>query len=109
MAQQTLQSAVTKRTLSWVGILLMILMYIFMYAVNFWFPPGWSNYTSRIWDWSQITLTLIAWIVVIVKRQNLSLRLFLLGLVLGAISAFSHSLHDPDLWSSLKEGLAVWV
>jgi hypothetical protein len=109
MAQHALVSVTTKRALGWVGILLIVVTYVLLYAANLWLPLASSNYTSRIWDWTQTALTLSALAVAIMKCQNLSLRLLLLGLSLGTISAFSHSLHDPDLWSSFKEGFAVWV
>jgi len=107
MAQQTLSSVTTKRSLGWIGVFLVALTYVFLYGMNLWLPLTWSNYTSRIWDWTQTTLTLFALAVVIMKRQNLSVGVLLLGFILGAISAFSHSLHDPDIWGSLKEGLGV--
>jgi hypothetical protein len=107
MVQQTPSSATTKRSLGWIGVFLVALTYVFLYGMNLWLPLAWSNYTSRIWDWTQTTLTLVALAVVIMKRQNLSVGLLLLGLILGAISAFSHSLHDPDIWGSLKVGLGV--
>ena len=107
MAEQTLSSATTRRSLGWIGVFLIALAYVFLYGMNLWLPLTWSNYTSRIWDWTQTTLTLFAVAVVIMKRQNLSVGLLLLGFILGAISAFAHSFHDPDIWGSLKEGLGV--
>jgi hypothetical protein len=109
MAQQILSSATTKRSLGWTGVFLVALTYVFLYGMNLWLPLGWSNYTSRIWDWTQATLTLVALAVVIMKRQNLPVGLLLSGFALGTISAFSHSLHDPDVWGSLKEGFGVLV
>lgn len=110
MAQQTLSSpTTTKRSLGWIGVGLIALAYLFLYSMNFWLPLVWSNYTTRIWDWSQMTLTLVAVLVLIVRRQNIPTRVLLLGLTLGTISGVSHSLHNPDLSGSLKEGLGVLI
>lgn len=109
MAQQTLSSTTTKRSLGWIGVGLIALAYMLLYSMNFWMPLVWSNYTTRIWDWSQMTLTLVALLVLIVRRQKVSTGVLLLGLILGTISGFSHSLHNPDLAGSLKEGLGVVI
>lgn len=108
MTQQTLSST-SKRSSGWVGVGLIALAYMLLYSLNLWLPLVWSNYTARIWDWSQTTLTLVALLVLIVRRQNIPMRVFLLGLTLGTISGVSHSLHNPDLSGSLKEGLGVLI
>ena len=109
MAQQILSSATTKRSLGWMGVFLVALTYVFLYGMNLWLPLDWSNYTSRIWDWTQAILTLVALAVVIMKRQNLSVGLLLSAFALGTISGLSHLLHDSDIWGSLKEGFGVLI
>ena len=109
MAQQILSAATTKRSLGWMGVFLVALTYVFLYGMNLWLPLDWSNYTSRIWDWTQAILTLVALAVVIMKRQNLSVGLLLSAFALGTISGLSHLLHDSDIWGSLKEGFGVLI
>lgn len=98
-----------KQVTGWVGIAAIVIAYLALYALNFLIPLGHTNYTTRIWDWSQLALTLAALIVVIGKRQYFEIGTILVGLVLALTSAFSHSLHNPSVWNSLSEGLAVWV
>ncbi len=109
MTQHILSSSATKRPLGWMGVCLIAIAYLLLYGMNLWLPLVWSNYTARIWDWSQMALTLVALLILIVRRQNIPTGVLLLGLTLGTISGISHSLHSPDLSGSLKEGLGVWI
>lgn len=109
MTQHILSSTTTKRSLGWIGVCLIALAYMALYGMNLWLPLVWSNYTSRIWDWSQMALTLAALLILILRRQSIPTRVLLLGWTLGMISGISHSLHNPDLSGSLKEGLGVWI
>ena len=109
MHQELSLPARRKQITGWMGIAAIAIGYLALYAINFWIPLGNTNYTTRIWDWSQLALTLAALAVVIVKRQLFEIGTILFGLILALISALSHSLHSPSVLSSLSEGLAVWI
>lgn len=98
-----------RRTGGWIGIAAIALGYVALYTMNYWFPLGNSNYTSRIWDWSQTALTMGACLTVIMSWRDLTRRAVLLGLVLAMLSALSHWLHDTSFSWSLQEGIAVWL
>jgi len=93
----------------WLGVAAVALSYAALYAANLILPLGNTNHMTRIWDWSQMALTVTAGIVLILKRRNLTLAAALTGLALAVVSALSHAQHDPSpLWSAL-EGVAVWL
>lgn len=93
----------------WLGVAAVALSYAALYAANLILPLGNTNHMTRIWDWSQMALTVTAGIVLILKRRNLTLAAALTGLALAVVSALSHAQHDPSpLWSAL-EGAAVWL
>lgn len=95
--------------LGWVGIGTIALVYATLYAANFWLPLSTTNYTTRIWGWSQLAITLVAGVIVLHQRHLLTLNPTLLGLSLATLSALSHAIHDPSIPASLLEGGAVWV
>jgi hypothetical protein len=93
----------------WVGVAFMIGFYLVLYVINYRLPIEQIDYTSRIWSWSQIALTITACMILFVQRRILSTRISLLGFALAVVSTLSHWLHDPSLSWSLQEGLAVWT
>src|SRR6266508_1378366 len=102
-------SIATRRTIGWFGILTIVLFYAALYAMNYWLPLGSTNYTSRIWNWSQTALTAGACLTLVLQRRYLTTRAVLLGLGLAILSTLSHWLHDPSLLWSLLEGAGVWA
>lgn len=109
MARELALSGTTRRITGWIGITLIVVLYAALYGVNYWLPVGNMDYTSRIWNWSQVALTITAGLVLILQRQQVSTRSLLLGLALAILSTLSHWLHDPGLSWSLQEGFGVWV
>lgn len=93
----------------WAGVGAIAAVYMVLYALNYWLPLEGTNYTTRIWDWSQSSLTLAAAIVVARRRAGLSRRDILIGLGLGLASGLSHAVHDPSAWWNLWQGLGTWV
>jgi hypothetical protein len=78
-------------------------------AANYWLPLGNSDYTSRLWNWSQAALTVGAVATLVALRRLPGVRLMGVGLALAVVSAATHALHDPSLSWSLQEGFAVWT
>jgi hypothetical protein len=93
----------------WFGVGVIAAVYAALYALNYWLPLQGTNYTTRIWDWSQSALTLAAAAVVVAHRGGLTWRTVLLGLGLGLVSGLSHALNDPAPWWNLWQGLGTWV
>ena len=42
----------------WLGVGAIAAIYMLLYALNYWLPLQGTNYTTRIWDWSQSSLAL---------------------------------------------------
>lgn len=93
----------------WIGIGAILLVYAALFALNFWLPLAYGNYTTRIWDWSQTALTVTAFLTLILNRRFLEPRAALLGLALAVLSALSHWLHNPSFLFCLQEGVAVLI
>lgn len=109
MSQALSLRARRKKVLGWIGVAAIALAYIVLYAVNLWLPLTNSNYTSRIWHWSQLALTAAAVVVVALHLRRVTPRAVVLGLSLAVLSTLSHALHNPSWSWSLQEGLGVWV
>lgn len=109
MAQELSISNPSKRIPGWLGISAIVVLYAALYTLNYWLPLENINYTSRIWNWSQTALSVGACVTLIFYWRSVTWRVVLLGLVLSALSAFSHWQHDQSLSWSLQEGLGVWV
>jgi hypothetical protein len=98
-----------RRSGGWWGVTALALVYAVLMAANYWLPLDNSNYTSRLWNWSQAALSLGAVVTVVALKRLPGVRVMGVGLVLGTVSAAAHALHDPGLAWSLQEGFAVWV
>ncbi len=101
--------AARKASTGWIAVGAITLLYAAMYALNYWLPLPYSNYTTRIWDWSQSALTLAACIVILRYRHRLTLRSSLIGLALGVFSGLSHAMSDPSFWWNVWQGFGTWV
>lgn len=102
-------STPVSRNTGWTGIAAIVFLYTALHVLNYWLPIGDWNYTSRIWNWSQIALTVGACLTLIVHRRALTTRAVLLGLALAILSTLAHWLRHPGLWQSVQNGVAVWV
>jgi hypothetical protein len=93
----------------WIAVGAMAAVYAALYALNYWLPLQGTNYTTRIWDWSQSSLTLLAAVVVVRHWAGLPRRAVLLGCALGVVSGLSHYGNDPAPWWNLWQGLGTWI
>ena len=109
MFPQSPASNPRRQIIGWLCILSIVLFYAALYTLNYLLPLDGTDYTSRIWNWSQIALTVGALLTLLWHRRSITFQPVLLGLVLAVLSALSHWLHDPSLSWSLQEGLAVWA
>jgi hypothetical protein len=109
MSQATIVSPQARPLSGWLGIGAIALLYGALYGLNYWLPLAHSNYTTRIWNWSQLALTIGACVALILKWRHLTPRAAVLGLALGVLSGLAHLLHEPYLWGSVHEGLGVWA
>lgn len=109
MSEQVANTPAARHTGGYFGVAAIALGYMTLYAVNYWLPAGNSNYTSRIWNWSQMALTIFAGLALILFRRHLTRRTFLSGLLLATLSALSHGSRQSSLSWTLQEGVAVWL
>ena len=109
MLREESLSTTREQIAGWIGIGLIALLYTGLYVSNLWFPLSHSDYTMRIWNWSQVALAATAVLVLILKRSFVKPRTFVTGLALGVISGLSHSLQDPSVWDNLLQGGMVWM
>lgn len=98
---------VEKTFIGWAGIGLIALAYTILYALNYAWPLSFSNYTTRIWLWSQMALSLTALVVVFRKRNSLTVGKLNLAILLGLFSGVAHWFRDPGLGLSFLEGISV--
>jgi hypothetical protein len=92
-----------------VGVGAITTVYATLYALNYWLPLQGTNYTTRIWDWSQAALTVGAAVVIAWYRAGLTRRSVLSGLALGLLSGLSHYWNDPSVWWNLWQGISTWA
>lgn len=93
----------------WAGVAAIALLYAAMYGLNYWLPLQSTNYTTRIWDWSQAALSVAGGVAVLRYRRVLTPRTALIGLALGLLSGLAHTLRDPSFWWNAWQGVGVWV
>lgn len=93
----------------WLGVGAIAAVYAGLYVLNYWLPLQGTNYTTRIWDWSQSALMLAAAMVIARSWAGLTRRVVLTGFALGLASGLSHYLSDPSVWWNLWQGLGTWA
>lgn len=109
MAQVKAIAQPRRASAGWFSVGAIAAVYAALYALNYWLPLQGTNYTTRIWDWSQSSLTLVAALVVVRHWTGLTRRAVLFGLGLGIVSGLSHYAHDPAPWWNLWQCLGTWV
>lgn len=109
MAQAKTLASPRGASAGWLGVSAIAALYAALYALNYWLPLQGTNYTTRIWDWSQSSLALAAAIIVVRRWSQLTRRAVLLGLALGVVSGLSHYQNDPSPWWNLWQGLGTWA
>ncbi len=109
MAQAQVASQQRPAIAAWLSVSAIAAVYTALYALNYWLPLQGTNYTTRIWGWSQLSLTLAAAVVIVWYQSGLTRRTVLIGLALGLVSGLSHFLNDPSPWWNLWQGLGTWA
>lgn len=109
MAQAKTIASPRGASAGWFGVGAIAGIYAALYALNYWLPLQGTNYTTRIWDWSQSSLALAAAVVVARRWADLTGRSILLGLALGVVSGLSQYQNDPSPWWNLWQGLGTWA
>src|SRR5574342_182350 len=97
MAQRAEQVAPIKGLSGWVGAGLLALGFVGLYLVNYIVPLTNTNYTTRIWDWTELALTVMALIVIAFHWRLIRVRTIWIGATLGLISGWSYLLDDASL------------
>jgi hypothetical protein len=109
MAQAKTIASPRGASAGWLGVGAITASYGALYALNYWLPLQGTNYTTRIWDWSQSSLALAAAFVVARRWAGLTSRTILLGLALGVVSGLSQYQNDPSPWWNIWQGLGTWA
>lgn len=109
MSRELSVPGTTRRPTGWLKIAGIVFFYMALFVVNYWLPNGYSNTTSRLWNWTQTALTVGACFTLIVHRRSVTTRTVLLGFILATLSGLSHWMHNPSFLWSIQEGVAVWV
>ena len=109
MIQRTEQVAPVKGVSGWVGVGLMAVCFVGLYLANYIVPLTNTNYTTRIWDWTELALTAMALIVIAFQGRAIRARTGWIGATLGIISGWSYLLDDSSLRGGVTEGIAVWL
>lgn len=92
----------------WASVGLMALGFVALYLVNYLVPLAKSNYTTRIWDWSELALTAVALVVLALQWRAIRARTIWLGGALGMLSGLSYLVDDSSLRGGATAGIAVW-
>jgi hypothetical protein len=109
ISQGTGWGLATREIAGWTGVGLIALSFAALYLLNYLVPLAHTNYTTRIWDWTLITLSIGAGVVITVQWRAIRSRSVWIGGALGLVSGLSKYLNDPSLPWTVIEGIAVWL
>jgi hypothetical protein len=109
MSQSIAVPKIRPNSTGWLGVAALALGYTGLVLANFWLPLSHSNLTFRLWDWTQLALTLVALVLLILQRQLLKAGTVALGFGLAALNTLSYSLNNPSPAWMLQEGIAIWA
>jgi hypothetical protein len=87
----------------------MILAFAALYILNYLVPLKYTNYTTRIWDWTLLALATGAAVVIAFHWHAIRRSTVWIGGILGLVSGLSKYLSDPSLRWAVIEGMAVWL
>jgi hypothetical protein len=108
MMQRTERVTPIKVISGWASVGLMALGFVALYLVNYLVPLAKSNYTTRIWDWTELALTAVALVVLALQWRAIRARTIWLGGALGMLSGLSYLVDDSSLRGGATAGIAVW-
>jgi hypothetical protein len=109
MLQRTERVVATEEVSGWAGVDLLTLAFAALYILNYLVPLQYTNYTTRIWDWTLIALATGAAVVTALRWRAIRHSTIWIGGILGLVSGLSKYLSDPSLRWALIEGIAVWL
>ncbi len=109
MIQGTSSLTARKELSGWAGVGLMAIGFAALYLLNFIVPLANSNYTTRIWDWTELALAGGALVVIVARWRAIRRTPALFGAGLGLVSGISYFLDDRSLRGAVTEGVAVWL
>ncbi len=109
MIQRTESLTATHRASGWIGVCLMALAFAALYLLNYLVPLGNSNYTTRIWDWTELALAAGALVVIAFCWRAVRGSMVWMGAALGVISGLSYFVDDRSVRGAITEGIAVWL
>jgi hypothetical protein len=109
MLQRTERVEATQEVSGWIGVGLLTLAFATLYLLNYLVPLKYTNYTTRIWDWTLLALALGAGVVIAFQWRAVHRNTVWIGGALGLVSGLSNYLDDRSLRWGFIEGLAVWL
>lgn len=109
MLQRTERGVAIKEVSGWAGVGLITLTFAALYLLNYLVPLKYTNYTTRIWDWTLLALAIGAGIVIAFQWRAIRGSTVWIGGVLGLVSGLSKYLSAPSLRWAVIEGIAVWL
>ena len=109
MLQRTERVVTTKDVSGWAGVGLLTLAFATLYLLNYLVPLKYTNYTTRIWDWTLLGLAIGAGAVTAFQWRAIRGSTVWIGGVLALVSGLSKYLDDRSLRWGVIEGIAVWL
>jgi hypothetical protein len=109
MLQRTERVVATKEVSGWAGVGLLALAFVALYLLNYLVPLKYTNYTTRIWDWTLLALATGAGITIAIRWHAIRGSTVWIGGALGLVSGLSKYQNDPSLRWGVIEGIAVWL
>ena len=109
MMQRTERITSIKDVSGWASVGLMAFGFVALYLVNYLVPLAKSNYTTRIWDWTELALTAFASVILASHWRAIRTRTMWIGGTLGLLSGLSYLVDDSSLRGAVTEGIAVWL
>ncbi len=99
----------SKRVSGWAFVGLMALGFAALYLLNYLLPLSGGSYTTRAWDWAELSLAAGALVVLAYTWRSLDLRTALLGAALALVSGLSRAFGNTSPLDGATEGIAVWL
>lgn len=93
----------------WIGVGLMALAFAALFLINYSIPLQNGNYSTRLWDWSDLALAAGALVVIGLRWRALRVVPVVTGAALSLVSGLSRYQHGFYLRGAVTEAVAVWL